>query len=271
MPSGKYSLAYKYPAVVNGKAIPDVTSDGNNLVSIFSDVQPIDITGKTGSQVKASLVDMISVHNMDSIAEYQIVVDEPEFTITRVEGIKEDLVQVSGISNLAGGTPIVVKVDELEHIAKGDIKRFAFSCNVERESYERSGKWHCNMPLPIQEMAPLPATHEIIATAGSIESSAQFPIYQAWTPAPTPTQYINYFGNGTVKPDVITVEIPVVVTQIVDKWHTATPTPPVTDALGEVIDYPYNPQAGTQIPAWIAGVAALLIVVIVMARDWKWR
>jgi len=271
MPPGKYSLVYKYPAVVNGNVIPDVSFKDGYLVSIFSDVAPVNTAGRVGYQVKDDLLEMVAVHNMDSTIEYPISIEEPEFAITRIEGIKEDMIQVSGVSNLADGTRIVVVVDEAEHVAKGDLSKFTFNCAVSRLWTESDGRWSCNMPLPMQEMAPLPVTHEVVATAGSLEASARFPIYQAWTPAPTPTQYINYFGNGTVKPDVIIVEKTVVVTRVVDKWHTATPTPPVTDALGEVIEYPYNPQAGVSLSPWIAGIAALLIAGIVMARDWKWR
>jgi len=101
-----------------------------------------------------------------------------------------------------------------------------------------------------------------------MQTTARFPIYQAWTPEPTPKQYINYFGNGSMKPDVVTVKVVEFKTEYKDRWHTATPTPPITDALGDQVPYPY--ENGEVIASWMWWISALVLLCgIVMLRGEK--
>jgi hypothetical protein len=64
---------------------------------------------------------------------------------------------------------------------------------------------------------------------------------------------------------VTIIEPPVIET--VEEWHTATPTPSITDVLGETIDYPYSGNGS--LPEGIALVCALGIAVIILKRDYK--
>jgi hypothetical protein len=82
---------------------------------------------------------------------------------------------------------------------------------------------------------------------------------------PTPKQYINYFSNGSVKPDIVTVTVVQIQTQIIDRWHTATPTPDITDALGGKIDYPYKAEDFTPI-AWPVGMLFVVVILVVVWR-----
>ena len=121
--------------------------------------------------------------------------------------------------------------------------------------------------MPIQNMPP--GWHEITIYAGSLVTTSRFKIDQReWTPAPTPTQYVNYLSNGDIAP--VTIIVTVMQTPEIryqDRWHTATPTPDITDALGKKVSYPY--AAGDVIPAWVGLVGLILIIGIVLAKGWK--
>jgi hypothetical protein len=122
------------------------------------------------------------------------------------------------------------------------------------------------MQLPLQWMPD--GWHVVTASSDGITSTARFPIYETWKPVPSPTQYINYFSNGSLVPVTVTVTIiepPVIET--VEEWHTATPTPSITDAVNNTIDYPYSP--GGSIPSWVGVLCVIVIVAIVLKRDYK--
>jgi hypothetical protein len=121
------------------------------------------------------------------------------------------------------------------------------------------------MVIPLQQMPD--GWHTVTATSHSIISTVRFPIYETWKPIPSPTQYINYFSNGDIKPDIVTVVQTVTVIQTIEKWHTATPTPSITDVLGNTINYPYSP--GEKIPEYVAIFCMIGIAAIVLMRDYK--
>lgn len=110
---------------------------------------------------------------------------------------------------------------------------------------------------------------QMVVYAGGLQTSVRFPIYQGWEAIPTPSQYINYFGNGSIKPEIITKIVVQYETVYQDRWHTATPTIPPTDALGNEVAYPY--KAGDVIPPWVGIVGLIVIAGIVLWRDYTWK
>ncbi len=276
----KYTLVYTYPSVlvnpgdvvyrntiknpVNYIKEYSWNPETETIVSILGNVSYE--SGKQQFMILSDLRKLVSGSRIDKSEEYQFQIQEPSLTITRLEQVKDSVVRVSGHSNFANGTDITIKVDESDRGAVAGWNA-TYKSKVVRPFEFANGDWNCDMIMPIQAMAP--GWHTVAAYAGELQTTARFPIYQTWTPKPTPTQYINYFGNGSIKPDVVTVTIVQIQTQIVDKWHTATPTPPITDALGDKIEYPYVP--GEKIPEGAGIVALLCIVGIVMVRDWKWK
>ena len=109
--------------------------------------------------------------------------------------------------------------------------------------------------------------HEVTASALGITSTARFKIDESWAPVPSPTAYYNYFSNGDIAPVTVTVTIPVVEKETVEEWHTATPTPSITDVLGNTINYPYSP--GSTLPGELVIACMLGIAAIVLMRDYK--
>jgi hypothetical protein len=125
------------------------------------------------------------------------------------------------------------------------------------------------MIIPIQTMPS--GWHNATIYAGDLITTARFRVdLHEWTLGPTPTQYIKYLSDGSIAPVIVTVTVPpVIITQEVDRWHTATPTPDITDALGQKIDYPYKP--GDKLEGGVAIFAALVIAGIVLLRGSKWK
>ena len=273
MHEGNYTLIYTYPSVitnVNANAsnnyLKDISWKDDSLVSVFGNKE--DESGKQGYMVMADLKLLTESSKTDNLEEYQIGIQPPLFTITRQEQVNDHVIDVYGTSNMANGTQIVVKLDESDHMALKDSGKYTFgNAYVHRDSLSQLGYWERQMNISIAELAP--GWHTTTAYAGGLITTARFPIYQSWTSAPTPTQYINYFGNGSLKPDIVTVTVTIVQieTKMVDVWHTATVTPPITDALGKNIEYPY--KTGNQIPTSIGVVALLCMGAIVLVRGGK--
>ena len=265
MHTGTYDLVYTYPGIIYNNGAPryikDVSWQNDSLVSIFG--KSVDESGKQGSMVQTDLEQLTATSLTDSVEHYQFEIQEPSLTITRQEQTNNHTILVSGNSNMAGGTFITIKIDEADHVAEKDSANYTFDSVVVRDSIAKEGKWSCNMSVSVTGLAP--GWHMTTAYAKGVVATARFPIYQTWEPSPTPTQYINYFGNGTLKPDIVTVTVPGPI-QYVDRWYTATPTPDITDALGGKVDYPYT--AGSKIPDGI-GIAALLCMaaIVVVRRE----
>ena len=273
MREGDYVLIYTYPSQIGKDQFPpkylkDISWNNSKLTSLF--VAPRDEHGMQAARVMQDLKEMTSASKLDGMEEYQISVQPPMITITRQEGVGWNLIRISGESNMADGTTVRIEIDELDRVPDPTIDKyynFTFYTKVNRQYISEKGNWSCDMLLPIQSMTP--GWHHTSVYAAGLETTARFPIYQAWTPEPTPTQYINYFGNGSMKPDVVTVTIPVPgPTRVVELWHTATPTPPITDALGNKIVYPPY-KASEVIPGWVMALALVACVGVVVMRDRK--
>lgn len=267
MPEGDYTLIYVYPSKLDTGAVPsqylsDVSWSNNSLVSLFGERR--DESGSQSYMVMKDLKEMVSQSKLDRLEEYEIAVQPPSLNIRRQEGTGWDLITVSGESNLANGTVVRIEIDEdvRDTEVSKDVSRYYSFTNytaVIRKYVEEKGAWSYVMHLPIQFMTP--GWHTTTVYAGGLQSSARFPIYQAFAPEPTPKQYINYFGNGSLKPDVVTVTVPVPgPTRVVELWHTPAPTPTITDALGDKVD-----GSGPVVPAWagIAGLVTVLVTVLV--------
>ena len=267
---GEYILVYTYPIVKDNKTVlKDVSWVNGKFVSVFADVAAQTPIGSS-RDAKESLITMISKHGIDGVMSYDITVDDPYIHVSSLYGLNAQAVKISGTSNFQDGTNIRIVIDESDHIAEKNVNDFTFNTSVVRPYTEIEGKFEKTMILPMQEMAP--GWHQVTVYSGDLVTTARFPLYQtSWTPLPTPTQYINYFGNGSIKPEIITVERTVVVTKEIDRWHTATLTPPVTDALGNVIEYPYKPDENTKVNTAWPTVALVLLAAIVLVRDWKWK
>lgn len=268
MKEGTYTLIYVYPATVNRKYMKDISWKDEKLVSIFSSVEPVNENGRQASMVLSDLKNMLK-GSTDKSEEYRIEIQAPIIEVSRIEGVTDVIIRITGTSNLKDKTPVTIKVDEWDHYAKGDSKTFTFNTVVVREGYSSIGNWSKDMQLPLQNMAP--GWHDVTYYSGGLSGSTRFPIYQTWEPVPTPTQYINYFGNGTIKPDVVTVVKieKVIETKEIFIQLTATPTPDITDALGDKITYPY--EKGESIPSYIGVILLLCLCGIVLTRGWVKR
>jgi hypothetical protein len=273
MPAQGYTLIYVYPSKLDTGKIPseylsDLSWKNESIVSLFGEVR--DEKGLQPIMVMKDLKEMVAKSKLDHMDEYPFVVQPPLLTITSQSGNGWDHTIISGESNLANGTMVRIEVDEniRDTEIDGNVMKYYSFTNytpVIRDYGEEKGTWSYNMHLPIQFMTP--GWHTTNVYAGGLESSAMFPIYQGVTPAPTPIQYINYFGNGSIKPDVVTVTIVQLQTVYQDRWHTATLTPDITDALGGKVDYPYS--SGDVIPQWVGIVGLLAIGGIALVKGYE--
>lgn len=264
---GTYDIVYTYPSLINNVTpFKDISWD-NGLKSVLAASKFVDESGKQSKTVKADLIDLITVNGIDNYETSQIIVDKPSLTIDRIEAKTDVIEHIQGTTNLQNGSIVTIKVDEMERYALHDYANYTFTTMVNRPDILALGTWECDMMLPLQTMSP--GWHNVKVYSGDVQSTVRFPIYQYWTPVPTPTQYINYFGNGSIKPDVITVEVtvPVYITQKEYIQLTATPTPPILDALGNTIKYPY--EKGTEISPSIGIVLLLLLAAIVLLKGGK--
>ena len=266
MNAGTYDFVYTYPAQINGRWIKDVGWKNQTLVSIFAQTYPKDEHGKQARGVESDLESMIQIAGVDGIYKDQIKVEAPYFTVQQIYQIADNTLKVSGTSNLADGTLVHVFVDQTAHYAEHDTGCFTFDTTIHRDTLNEQGSWSVNMILPLQEMAP--GNHELSAYAGGLKTvTSGFPISSWWTSLPTPVQYINYFWNGSAEPVTVVVTVPVPAVTYIDRWNTATPTPAITDALGEPVSYPYTPGKSVAVPIGI--IALLGIVAIVIVRDYR--
>lgn len=268
--TGEYTLVYTSPIVKDNKTVlKDISWNGKSIVSVFADVKSNTPDGG-GNEALAMLVSMVGEHKIDTTQQFTLSVDDPYIHVKTLYGVNQYVVRASGSSNFQDGTEVRIVVDEQDHIATHDVSNFTFKTTVSRPYTEIEGKWEAQMIMPMQEMAP--GWHQVTIYSNDLITTARFPLYEtSWTPYPTPTQYIKYFGNGSIQPDVVTVERTVIVTKEVDRWHTATPTPPVTDALGDIVEYPFNPEKAASIPKEVILGAGIVVAALVVVRDWKWK
>ena len=269
MKEGRYTMVYVTPAVINGKTFKDISWINNSLVSTLSHSKTIDESGKQGPMVMKDLYMMIEANGLNTIVNNTIEMQAPFLHVTEMRQTAENLYTVKGTSNFADGTPITIKIDEDRYYSQHN-NSFTYKSTVSRPYNEISGIFKYDMLMPIQEMPP--GWHNLTIYSGELVTEARFKVDEhEWGPVPTPTEYVKYLSNGNPAPVYINNTITVVETQIqyIDKWYTATPTPAITDALGEKINYPYSP--GNQIPEWVALIAVIGIAGLVFVRDWKWK
>ena len=285
-----YTLVYEVPLYANGKYFKDVSWINNSLESTFSAVNTIDESGKNAAIVMNDLERTIRENGFNNFTSDQIVIQEPDLKITDFGNLPDvaaignagaepgqapapiivtagnNLYEAKGTSNLQDGTPITIKIDEDRYDAQ-HITSFTYTTKLIRPSTEIDGTWSVQFAMPVNEMPN--DWHEITVYGGRLETSNRFKVdTDSWTPGPTPTAYYHYLSNGDIAPVTITIPVPGP-TQFIDRWHDATPTPDITDALGGKVDYPYVP--GEMVPSWI-GIAGLVFMAgIVLVRDFKWR
>ncbi|MDD3725414.1 MAG: hypothetical protein PHV83_07815 [Bacteroidales bacterium] len=266
---GWYDLVYTYPSKLNNiTPFKDVRWSRSGLQSALSSSSFLDESGKQSQTVKSDLLNLIKTNGIDNYELSTISIDKPYITITRIEAKTDVIEHIQGYTNLQNGTTITIKVDEMERYALHDSANYTFQTEVIRPDNIALGTWDSDMMLPLQDMYP--GWHNVNVYADDVTASVRFPIYQYWTPVPTPTQYINYFGNGSIKPDIVTVEVtvPVYINQTKYIQLTATPTPDITDVFGNTINYPYKPE--TTYPDSIGFVLlAMLAAVIVLTKGAK--
>ena len=275
MQEGPYNFVYTYPSKIvsvdiynqSPKYIKDLSWKDTSLVSIFGN--RTDEAGKQAASVLSDLKQLTSESRTDKYEENQLIVQAPSLTITRQEPINDHLMQVSGTSNMANDTVVKIEIDKSNHEILGDSAKFTFTdARIARTAEDPSGVWISEINISISNLSP--GWHETTASANGLITTARFPINSvdvAWTAMPTPKQYVNYFSNGSIKPDVVTVTVVQIQTQIVDRWHTATPTPDITDAFGGKIDYPYKASDEMPILEATVGLVALGILVGATRRE----
>ena len=261
----QYTVLYTFPSTVNNKTFKDVSWKDGSLYSIFGNTKPINEEGRTPDMILEDLQNTIHNDGIDGIESSNIVIQEPSMYITRLEQTGLNVITLSGTTNLKEGDTIHIVIDNGDFDQQPTAKNFTYDVKVVRPGAMYTGTFSVDMIIPIQQMPS--GWHTVTATSHGITSTVRFPIYETWKPEPTPTQYINYFSNGNVKPDIVTVVQTVVQIQTVERWHTATPTPSITDALGNTIDYPYS--AGGKIPEYVAILSMIGIAALVLMRDYK--
>ena len=265
LPLGQYKVFYTFPSQLNGKLFKDVSWDGHSLVSIFGQNAPINEDGKSPASIMQDLETLIQKDGIDGIETSDMVLQTPNMWINRLEQTGVDQITLSGTTNLKDGDAIKILVDNGDFSQQPDAANFSYTAMVKRPNVVDTGVFTVDMRMPLQDMPE--GWHEVTASALGITLTARFPIYETWKPEPTPTQYINYFSNGSTMPVTVTVTIPVVVKETVEEWHTATPTPSITDVLGNTINYPYSP--GSTLPGELVIACMLGIAAIVLMRDYK--
>lgn len=267
MPLGRYTLVYVEPAYVNGKYFSDVSWKDNHIVSSLSNTIPKDEAGAVASAVRKDLLQMISANGLNTYRETRFEIQEPEFYVIDIGRVGENVFRIRGSSNLADKTPITIKVDDKRYYAQHN-DTFSYKTEIVRNSSSSYGNWSKDMLMPLQSMPP--GWHDIAVYSGDLSTTVRFYVdEQEWGPQPTPTQYVKYLTNGNLAPEIVVVVQTVVKTEYVDRWHTATPTPSITDALGNMVEYPYKP--GGEIPVWVGIVCLGIVIVLVLVRGYTWK
>ena len=267
MVSGRYNLVYTYPTIAGTKILKDVSWQNNSLVSVFRDGGILNENGKLPSDTRLDLLNFVNKTGIDGIEEYYIEIQQPFLQISSINQINESYFHIAGTSNYDDGTPVKITIDEIRHYSQHDNANYTFHTAIHKTN-ETLGFWGVDMKLPVQEMTAGGGQetiwHDAYAYCGQSIATVQFPLYQTWEPSPTPTQYVAYLGNGNIAPVTVVVTKEIINTVYEDRWHTATPTPDITDALGNKIDYPYAP--GTPLPVTLIALLAVVAIAIGIIR-----
>lgn len=255
---GIYDLYYTYPYTVNHAQVKDVSFKDGYLTSILKSTAPIDENGKQSDVVKKDLQTMVVSDNIDGLEVYRVVVNPPYLTIDRIEGVATRSERITGSTNLQNGTIVEIKVDEPSRYAFHNDVNYSFTTVVMRNDIEQVGRWIKDMPLPLNDMAV--GWHTADVYAQTVHGSVQFQVSSWWTPLPTPTQYTNYFSNGSIAPVTVTVTIvmPTPTPEVRYVQLTPAPSPTITDALGDEIP----PQPIESKLAFPVGIALGVILIL---------
>lgn len=284
LPAGTYNILYEAPASINGQQFKDISYNNKTYISALSYVKPFSISGMDAPTAMQRLEKLILTNHLNNVSVDQVIVEKPVLTIKSFGPISKDaytilnratdnavvtteqiyspFYRIAGTSNLPNNTKITVQIDETRYFAQHNAS-YTYTTTFSRPQDQAEAAWSCDIAMDINSMPA--GWHDITVTAGSLTTTTRFKVDQQAVPSPTPTQYVNYLSNGDIAP--VTVTVTVIQTQFVDRWQTATPTPAITDALGNIINYPYEP--GNTIPPE-AGVGCLIVIAgIILMRDVK--
>jgi len=262
----QYTLVYEIPVKANGKYFKDVSWVNDTLVSAFSSVHSIDESGKHGAAIMTDMEKIVAHNGFNTLASDTVTIQEPDIKIAELYRWGEFFYILSGTSNMADGTPVTINIDEDRYFAQHN-SSFTFSTVIKRSDYESTGTWAKEMLLSVQDM-PV-GWHTVTVYSRELVTTSQFRVNEReWDSAPRPPEHVKYLNDGDIAPVTVTVTVPVIKTEIIDHWYTATPTPDITDALGSKIAYPYKP--GDTIPFHVGIIGLLAIAAIVLMRDRKW-
>ena len=287
--AGNYNLVYESPVLINGYSFKDISYVNGTLQSALGYVKPIDINGLDAPVIQNKLESLILTDHLNNVSVDRVVIEKPLLSITSLGPITDqvyalhktspdsdgivttDIIsspfyRISGRTNLPNGTKITIKVDETRFFSQhAKDSKYIFTTTASRPPEMDSAQWSCDFGFNVND---LPAGwHDITVYGGDLVSTVKFKVDQQIKPTPTPTEYINYLSNGDIAPIIVNHTITVIQTQYVDRWHTATPTPDITDALGNKIDYPYEP--GATVPPEVGLICLLAIAVIILMRGYK--
>lgn len=287
--AGNYQMVYESPVVINGHSFKDISYVNGTLQSALCYVRPIDITGLDASATQTKLESLILSNHLNNVSVDTVIIEKPLLSITSLgpityqvyalhkassdsdgivttDIISSPFYRISGRTNLPNGTKIIIKVDEIRFFSQhAKDSKYIFTTTASRPPEMDSAQWSCDFGFNVND---LPAGwHDITVYGGDLVSTVKFKVDQQIKPTPTPTEYINYLSNGDIAPIIVNHTITVIQTKYVDRWHTATPTPDITDALGNKIDYPYEP--GATVPPEVGLICLLAIAVIVLTRGYK--
>jgi hypothetical protein len=269
MVSEHYNLVYTYPSIVGTKILKDVSWENKSLVSVFKSGGIMDERGRIPKDIRLDLISLINKSGIDGFEDYYIEIQQPYLKITSISQVNESYFHIAGTTNHDNDSLVTIFIDATRHIAQKDLAQFTFTTHV-RKSNQTMGFWGVDMKLPVQEMTAGGGQetiwHDADASCGYSITTVQFPMYQTWEASPTPTQYVAYLGDGNIAP--VTVIQTKIVEKIIyeDRWHTATPTPDITDALGDKVGYPYTPE--NALP-WQPLVAALAMAILAGFAIWR--
>jgi hypothetical protein len=260
--AGSYTLIYEQPANLSGKYIRDVTWKDYTFVPMLASSSPRYVNNKLQSEMLRDLKEMITEDAINTYTEYGIIVQNPFLTLNSVSATANNIYTVSGTCNLAGGTIVTIKIDKDLPNTPDTKKSFEFTTKVENDNIH-GGHWNSSFILPIDDMAP--GWHDVDAYARDMHASVRFPLYRGYSDQVIRNDTINYFGNGSIAPITITIPVTVIQTQIVELWHTATPTPDITDILGTKVDYQSDPQEKEKQTITYGTIAVAALVVCLLA------
>jgi len=269
MMSDHYNLVYTYPSVAGTKIIKDVSWENKSLVSVFKSAGSVDESIRIPRQVHDDLIGFINRSGIDGIEEYYVEIQQPYLKIGSIQQINESYFNIGGTTNLDDGSTVTIVIDKDRHYAQHDINNYTFTTHVLKTN-QTIGIWSVDMKLPVWEMTAGGGQdtiwHDAEAACGYSVATVRFPLYQTWEPLPTPTQYVAYLGNGNIAPVTVIQTIIQVKTVYEDRWHTATQTPDITDALGDKVGYPYEPENALPWQPLVALLALAILAYTIVRR-----